>query len=147
MDPTKVEAVKDWPQTETHKQLQCFQAFANFYWHFIRNYSRIAAPLTALTSTTRTFAWTLEAFVAFAELKSHFTEAPILTQLDLKLHFIVEVDASDTGVGAGLSQRSPEDNKLHPCAFFSRRLAPAERNYDVGNRELLAVKLVLENVC
>ena len=57
---------------------------------------------------------------------------------------MVEVDASDTGAGAILSQRSPEDGKLHPCAFFSHRLSPAERNYDVGNRELLPVKLALE---
>ncbi|KAI3360881.1 hypothetical protein L3Q82_012889, partial [Scortum barcoo] len=58
--------------------------------------------------------------------------------------FIVEVDASETGIGAVLSQRCPVDQKVHPCAFFSRRLTPAERNYDVGNRELLAVVLALQ---
>lgn len=52
---------------------------------------------------------------------------------------MVKVDASDTGVGAVLSQRTPEDQQLHPCAFFSCRLSPAKRNYDIGNRELLAV--------
>ena len=56
----------------------------------------------------------------------------------------MEVDASDTGVGAVLSQRSPANEKIHPCAFLSRRLSPAQLNYDVGNRELLAVKLALE---
>lgn len=58
--------------------------------------------------------------------------------------FILEADASDTGVGAVLSQRSPSNNKVHPCAFLSCRLSQAEKNYDVGNRELLAVKLALE---
>lgn len=48
------------------------------------------------------------------------------------------------GVGAVLSQQSYMDQKLHPCAFFSRRISAAERNYDVSNRELLAVKLTLE---
>lgn len=57
---------------------------------------------------------------------------------------VVEVDASDTGVGAVLSQCSGADQKLHPCAFFSRELSPTKRNYDVGDRELLAVKLALE---
>lgn len=57
---------------------------------------------------------------------------------------MVEVDASDSRVGAVLSQRSPKDNKVHPCAFFPRRLSPAEQNYDVGNQELLAVVLALE---
>ncbi|KAK7922262.1 hypothetical protein WMY93_009164 [Mugilogobius chulae] len=63
---------------------------------------------------------------------------------DPSLQFIVEVDASDSGVGAVLSQRSPVDQKVHPCAFFSRRLSPAEHNYSIGDRELLAVKLALE---
>lgn len=60
------------------------------------------------------------------------------------MQFIVEVDASNSGMGAVLSQRTPGDQKLHPCAFFSQRLSPAERNYDVGNRELLAVVLALQ---
>lgn len=57
---------------------------------------------------------------------------------------MVEVDASDTGVGAVLSQRAATDQKLPPCAFFSLRFSPAERNYNTSNRELLAVKLALE---
>ncbi|KAK7916542.1 hypothetical protein WMY93_012303 [Mugilogobius chulae] len=63
---------------------------------------------------------------------------------DPSRQFIVEVDASDSGVGAVLSQRCPKDQKVHPCAFFSRRLTPAETNYDIGNRELLAVVLALQ---
>lgn len=54
------------------------------------------------------------------------------------------MDASSSGVGAVLCQCASTDQKLHPCAFFSRRLTPAEWNYDVGNRELLVVKLALE---
>lgn len=71
--------------------------------------------------------------------------APILVQPDPSQQFIVEVDASDVGVGAVLSQRAKGDNKLHPCTFFSKKLSPTERNYDEGNRELLAVKLALED--
>ena len=102
----------------------------------------MAAPLTHLTSSM--FAWTPEADLAFAKLKRLFTSAPVLLHPDVSCQFVMEVDASVSGVGAVLSQRSAEDLKLHPCAFFSRRLSPAERNYDVGNRELLAVKLPLE---
>ncbi len=57
---------------------------------------------------------------------------------------MVEVDASEVGVGAVLSSALPSDDKMHPCAYFSHRLSPAEQNYDIGNRELLAVKLALE---
>ena len=54
------------------------------------------------------------------------------------------VDASNVGVGAILSQRSAGDSKVHPCAFYSHRLSPAKQNYDIGNKELLAVHLALE---
>ena len=116
----------------------------NFYRRFIRGYSQVAAPLTALTSTKSAFIWTPKAETAFLDLKKRFVSAPILVQPDPSLQFVVKADASDTGVGAILSQRSPSDHKLHPCAFFSRQLSPPERNYDVGNCELLAVKLALE---
>jgi hypothetical protein len=60
------------------------------------------------------------------------------------LAFIVEVDASEAGVGAVLSQRSGTPPKLRPCAFFPKKLGPGEQNYDVGDRELLAVVKALK---
>ncbi len=57
---------------------------------------------------------------------------------------MVEVDASDCGIGAVLSQRHGQPGKLFPCAFFSRKLTAAERNYDVGNKELLSMKAAME---
>ncbi len=144
MDPAKVQAVIDWPTPDSRKALQRFLGFANFYRRFIRNFSQLAAPLTALTSTRMTFRWSNAADSAFSKLKSCFVSAPILVAPDPSRQFVVEVDASEVGVGAVLSQRSSADDKMHPCAFFSHRLSPAERNYDIGNRELLAVKLALE---
>ncbi len=145
MDPSKVCAVLEWPHPDSLKQVQRFLGFANFYRRFIRGFSSIAEPLTALTRRSGTpFQWTEKANQAFKRLKQLFTSTPILTLPDPELPFIIEVDASDVGVGAVLSQRATRYNKLHPCAFFSRRLTAAEKNYDIGNRELLAVKLALE---
>ncbi|KAI2659483.1 Transposon Tf2-9 polyprotein [Labeo rohita] len=145
MDEKKVEAVLKWPQPRTLKELQRFLGFANFYRRFIRNFSSVAAPLTSMTKrqTTR-LTWSQEALQAFDELRVRFTSAPILRHPDPNKPFIVEVDASSTGVGAILSQRHGDPAKTFPCAYFSRKLSPAERNYDVGNRELLAMKLALE---
>lgn len=126
-DPEKVRVVVDWPRPTTHRKLQQFLGFANFYRRFIRNYSTLAAPITQLTSSARSFSWSPAAESAFTSLKKHFS-APILIQSDPSKQFMVEVDASDSGVGAVLSQRSDKDSKLHPCAFFSRKLCLAERN-------------------
>ncbi|KAI2647554.1 Transposon Tf2-6 polyprotein [Labeo rohita] len=144
MDPDKVKAVVDWPTPDSRKALQRFLGFANFYRCFIRNFSQLAAPLTALTSSKTTFRWSDAANVAFSNIKSRFVSAPILVAPDPTRQFVVEVDASEVGVGAVLSQRFSSDDKMHPCAFFSHRMSTAERNYDIGNRELLAVKLALE---
>uniref|UniRef100_A0A8C1LRZ5 Gypsy retrotransposon integrase-like protein 1 n=1 Tax=Cyprinus carpio TaxID=7962 RepID=A0A8C1LRZ5_CYPCA len=144
MDPAKVKAVADWPTPDSRRAVQRFLGFANFYRRFIRNFSQVALPLTDLTSTRRRFCWSPQAEAAFLNLKSRFVSAPILATPDPSRQFVVEVDASEVGAGAILSQRSPSDDRVHPCAFFSHRLTPSERNYDIGNRELLAVKLALE---
>lgn len=73
--------------------------------------------------------------------------SPILKHPDSYKSFIAQVDASETGVGAVLSQRFGKKPKLHPLGFFSRKLSPAERNYDIGNRKYLAMKLSLEECC
>ncbi|KAI3376751.1 hypothetical protein L3Q82_000348 [Scortum barcoo] len=88
--------------------------------------------------------WNDKAEEAFNKLKQKFTTAPILTVPDPALQFVVEVDASNEGIGAVLSQRLPADNRIHPCAFLSHKLSAAETNYDVGDKELLAVKVALE---
>ncbi|KAI2648330.1 Transposon Tf2-9 polyprotein [Labeo rohita] len=114
MDPQKLEAVLAWPLPTSLKQLQRFLGFANFYRRFIRGFSSTAAPLTALTKPSRgDFHLTPEATQAFKTLCHQFTTAPVLIHPDPTKHFVVEVDASDVGVGAVLSQRGP-DEKLHP---------------------------------
>ncbi|KAL0195404.1 hypothetical protein M9458_008976, partial [Cirrhinus mrigala] len=145
MDETKVRAVQNWPQPRTLKELQRFLGFSNFYRRFIRNFSSVAAPLTAMVKKGETrLTWSPDALSAFHELRRRFTTAPVLRHPDPQLPFLVEVDASSTGVGAVLSQKQGEPPKTFPCAFFSHKLSPAEKNYDVGNRELLAIKLALE---
>ncbi len=144
MDKGKVEAITSWPQPTTIKELQRFLGFSNFYRRFIANYSSITSPLTdLLKGGNKSLSWDLSATKAFNHLKEAFTTAPLLVHPNPELPFIVEVDASTTGVGAVLSQQQGKPSKLHPCAF-SKKLSPAERNYDIGNRELLAIKLALE---
>ncbi len=119
--------------------------FSNFYRRFIQNYSSISSPLTnLLRNKPKSLSWTPSATEAFNTLKDAFISAPILVHPNPEEAFIVEVDTSTTGVGAVLSQQQGTPARLHPCAAFSRKLSPAEKNYDIGNRELLAIKLALE---
>ncbi|KAK3556266.1 hypothetical protein QTP70_007071 [Hemibagrus guttatus] len=145
MDEGKVAAIKDWPTPTTVKELQRFLGFANFHRRFIQNYSSISNLLTSLLrNKPKSLSWTTSAEEAFNTLKEAFTTAPLLVHSDPNKPFIVEVDASTTGVGAVLSQQQGNPSRLHPCAFFSCKLNPAEVNYDIGNLEPLSVKLALE---
>lgn len=124
------------------------QTIANFYCRFILNYSTIASPLTSLLKgKQKRLSWSDLAREAFIRLKNSFTTAPILRHPDSEIPFVVEVDTSSCGIGAVLSQCQPDSGKLHPCAYFSRKLTTAEANYDVGNRELLYIKAALEEWC
>ncbi len=148
MDDKKIHRVVNWLQPTTLKELQRFLGFANFYRRFIRNFSTVAAPLTSMTKRgNHRITWSPAAHQAFRTLKERFTTVPILHHPNPEQEFIVEVDASSTGIGAVLSQRQGDPPKLYPCAFFSRKLNPAEQNYDVGNRELLAMKAAFEEWC
>ncbi|KAL0161769.1 hypothetical protein M9458_045494, partial [Cirrhinus mrigala] len=118
---------------------------ANFYRRFIRNYSTVASPLTSLLKNKPSkLKWTEEANQAFVSLRERFTTAPILKHPDSNVPFVIEVDASDCGIGAVLSQRHGQPGKLHPCTFYSRKLTSAKRNYDVRNKELLSMKAAIE---
>ncbi|XP_052410113.1 von Willebrand factor A domain-containing protein 7-like [Carassius gibelio] len=145
MDWGKVDEIRNWPTPSTIKELQRFLGFSNFYHHFIQDYSSITSPLTSLLrNKPKSLSWTPAATEAFNNLKEAFTTAPLLVHPDPNRPFNVEVNASTTRVGEVLSQQQGNPRKLHPCAFFSRKLNPAEANYDIGNRKLLAIKLALE---
>ncbi|KAK3529207.1 hypothetical protein QTP70_021434 [Hemibagrus guttatus] len=145
MDTYKVRAVSEWPAPATIKELQRFLGFANFYQRFIQSYSSVAAPLTSLLrGKPKKLNWTDQAQAAFQRLKDCFTTTPILCHPDPNRPFVVEMDTSSSGLGAVLSQQHGDPGKVHPCAFYSRKLTTTEVNYDVGNRELLAIKAALE---
>ena len=138
MDPAKVKAVWDWPLPTMVKETQSFLGFANFYRRFIKGYSLMAKPLTDLTRKDTAFAMTQEARQAFDELKTKFMLAPILIAFDPEKETVVETDALDYALGGVISQKG-EDGKLHPIAFYSRKLTSAELNYEIHDKELLAI--------
>lgn len=138
IDPEKVRAVLEWERPKTVRSVRGFLGFANFYRQFIRNYSDIAAPLTNLTKKDKPFKWTDAAEAAFNFMKKMFTTAPILLQFDPVRATILETDSSGWATGGVLMQYD-DDGLLRPCAYFSKKNMPAEYNYQIHDKELLAV--------
>ncbi len=123
MDEGKVEAISSWPLPTTIKELQRFLGFSNFYRLFIANYSTITSPLTNCSKARPSPCPGTPLPPKHLTLKKAFTSAPLLVHPNPELPFII--DASTTGVGAVLSQQQGMPPRLHPCAFFSRKLSPA----------------------
>ena len=150
MDLTKVKGVVDWPPPRNLRDVRAFLGFTRFYRYFIPNYSMVARPLIDLTRKAVPFHWDLPRMKAFEMLKTHMCQHPILQQLNDSLPFFLATDASAYGVGAVLLQEgetNPRTNKLiqHPIAYYSVTFSPAERNYDIYERELLVVIKALEH--
>src|SRR6187551_3494369 len=144
MDPKKLAGVQEWPVPTKVKHVQAFLGFANFYRRFIKDFAKIAKPLTNLTKKDQKWVWEEEQQTAFEALKKAFTSAPILRIPDDVNPFRLSTDASDFAVGAVLSQLDPEDQLWHPVAFYSKSLDVHERNYEIYDKELLAIIRALE---
>ena len=115
-----------------------FLGFANFYRRFIKGYSRVGLPLTNSTQMeARLWKPSRQIHQAREALRKMFTKAPILKHFDPDIPAIVETDRSDFALGGILSQN--HEKRLHPIAFHSRRFSPAEINYDIHDKELLAI--------
>ena len=149
MDPKKIEAIRDWKppnkdkDKDKIKEVQAFLGFANFYRRFISGFSTIVKPLTELTKKGKVFDWDDACTTAFKTLIERFISAPILKWFDPDLEIMVETDASDYVSAGVLSQLHP-DGIWHPVAYFSKKHSPEECNYEIYDKELLAIIRSLE---
>lgn len=134
----KVQAVLSWPTPKSVKDIQSFLGFANFYRRFIWRYSHIVSPLTALTRKDIPWKWDDKCQKAFDTLKQAFTTAPVLQHFDPEKPITLETDASDYAIAAVASQPDA-DGKLRPIAYRSRKMDPAELNYEIHDKEMLAI--------
>ncbi|KAJ0491928.1 putative nucleotidyltransferase, Ribonuclease H [Helianthus annuus] len=137
-DPSKIEAVKQWPIPTTVKQLRGFLGLTGYYRRFVSSYGSIAKPLTNLLQKDA-FKWSAEAQKAFDTLKSAMVQAPVLALPDWSQEFIVETDASSKGLGAVLMQGK------HPIAYVSKALSAKQCTLSVYEKELLAILLAVKH--
>jgi hypothetical protein len=163
MEPDRVRTIAEWPEPESHRDIQVFLGFANFYRRFISAFSKIAKPMTDMLKGgkngrfTGLFVPTPAMKQSFQQLREAFTRAPVLVHFDPAKPIRLETDASGYAI-AGIISQQAEDARdgaegagrgkgkgragkghWHPVAFWSRSMAPAERNYTVGDQEMLAI--------
>ena len=138
MNPSKVECITNWEPCSNVKDVQAFLGFANFYRRFIKNFSRIVSPLVQLTKKAHVWDWSARCTASFKALKAAFTSAPTLRHFDPEREVWVETDASDY-VSSGILSQKDDQGILHPVAFMSKKYDPAECNYEIYDKELLAI--------
>ncbi|GKB11515.1 putative reverse transcriptase domain-containing protein [Tanacetum coccineum] len=138
VDPSKIEAVKNWKSPRTSSGVRLFLGLVGYYRRFIEDFSKIAKPLTVLTQKSKTFDWGKEQENAFQTLKDKLCNAPVLALPDGPEDFVVYCDASGLGLGCVLMQRGKV------IAYASRQLKIHEKNYTTHDLELGAVVFALK---
>ena len=116
-----------------------FRSFANFYRQFIHNYSDLTVPLTRLTRKGTPWSFSNSCRTSFETLKKAFITAAVLAQWEPGDPLIAKTNASDYALGAILSTITPSDNQVHLVAFHSWTFTSAELNYNIHDKELLAI--------
>ncbi|KAF1329855.1 reverse transcriptase, partial [Globisporangium splendens] len=142
VDPEKVKAIDDWPVPQNVKQLGQWLGLANYLHKYTRNYAALVQPLTQLLKKDIEWEWSSDHQMAFAEVKRSLREAPVLAIANHEKPFRVVCDASDYAIGCALMQHDDEGHE-RVVSYQSRQLRPAERNYPVHDKELLAMKYSL----
>ncbi|GJY18074.1 putative reverse transcriptase domain-containing protein [Tanacetum coccineum] len=138
VDPSKIEAVKNWKAPKTPTEVRSFLGLARYYRRFIKNFSKIAKSLTILTQKSKTFDWGEEQELSFQTLKDKLCNALILSLLDGPEDFMVYCDASGIGLDCVLMQRGKV------IAYASRQLRIHEQNYSTHDLKLGAVMFALK---
>ncbi|KAK1423842.1 hypothetical protein QVD17_19151 [Tagetes erecta] len=138
VDPSKIEAIKNWEAPKTPTQVRQFMGLSGYYRRFIKDFSRIAVPLTMLTHKNKKFEWGDKQKEAFEALKQKLCSAPILSLPEGSDNFVVYCDASHQGFGCVLMQ----GNKV--IAYASRQLKVNEKDHTTHDLELGAVVFALK---
>lgn len=136
----KVETIKKYPRPSSKKELRAFLGLVGYYRKFVKDFANISLPLTDLTRKGKnvTIDWNDKCEVAFNQLKDVLLKKPVLTAPDFNKSFSVQVDASDKGIGAVLSQVD-EEGEEHPVQYLSRKLLDREVRYPTVEKECLAI--------
>lgn len=142
-DPAKTEAVREWERPTSKRGVRAFLGLTGYNRQFVRMYSTIAKPLTALTKKGVPFVWTKSQDEAFLRLKKALLSEPVLALYDPDRPCVIDTDANQWATGGVIYQKQ-DDGLLHPVCYESRCMSDAQRRYPVHDQELLAVVTMLK---
>nr|GEZ38597.1 reverse transcriptase domain-containing protein [Tanacetum cinerariifolium] len=142
VDKAKVYVITKLPHPTTVKGIRSFLGHAGFYRRFIKDFSKIARPMTRLLKKDTLFHFSKECVEAFQTLKRKLTEAPILIAPDWDMPFKLMCDANDFAIGAVLGKR--QDKHFRPIHYASKTMTDVESNYTTTEKEMLAVVYAFE---
>jgi hypothetical protein len=133
VDPDKIRSIMEWPTPKDVSDIRSFMGLAGYYRRFIKDFSKIGCPITALQKKGKKFLWTQQCEERFQTLKHLLTHAPVLKIADPEADFLVCTDACKEGLGGVLMQ----EGKV--ICYESRKLNEHEVNYVTHDLELAAI--------
>lgn len=136
-DPEKVRAIAEFPKPTTVRALRAFLGLASWYRRFVENFAKITPPLTKLLRKGIKWEWKDSQDRAFQRLKDKLCHTPVLACPNFEYPFVLQVDASDEGLGAALTQQLKQGEVV--IAYGSRLLTEGERKFTVTEKECLAL--------
>jgi hypothetical protein len=152
-DPSKVKAIQSLQSPINVKQVRSFIGMCSYYRRFIPNFSKIAEPIINLTKKHAKFRWSEECQKAFEFLKSSLTVVPLLAYPDPNKPYILYTDASDTCIGACLTQECSADDRIlpnipheKPIYFLSHRLSRSQCKWSTIEKEAFAIHFALSKL-
>jgi len=143
MEEEKVDGVLSWPEPKNVKDIRKFLGLANYYRRFIKDFAQVARPMNVLTRKDVKWRWEGEEQATFDKLKKIFMTRPVLAAPDLDKEFRVEADTSNYATGGVLSMKC-SNGLWRLVAFISKSLSDIERNYEIHDKEMLAIVRCLE---
>ena len=149
----KVRAIRDMPAPTTVREVRSLMGMAGYYRRFVPNFSKIAEPMVALTKKYARFSWSEECQKAFEFLKESLTVVPLLAYPDTREPYVLYTDASDTCIGACLTQEQepegaePGQGKVEtPIYFLSHKLSDSQKKWSVIEKEAFAIHYALQKL-
>ena len=134
--PGKIQAVSNFPEPRTLKDVQSFLGLSGYFRKFIESYAIKAKPLSDLLRKENSFRFDVKEKESFKQLKSDLSHSPVLRIFNPKFETELHTDACEDGLGAILLQKNPEDNKLHSVYYMSCKTTETE--YQIYHPDILA---------